>query len=392
MSMKTHVIVRFHELALKGTNRPMFIRQLARNLKQATLDTDVTRVWMGHLLIGLSLPEDADWPLVSKRVKDCFGIAKYYRAYQVSPSIDSVKEVLVDALKERTFDTFRITANRADKRFPMKSDEINRELGAYVQHMTGAGVRLSKPDLEIFVDVLGKSILVYFDEIKGYGGLPVGVSGRTMTLLSGGIDSPVAAWYMMKRGSPTHFIHFHSHPLVDTSSIEKAEELAQLLTSYQYDSTLFLVPFAEIQKRILVSVPASYRIVLYRRFMVKISEALAQQQGAIALVTGESLAQVSSQTMENIATIDEAANIPILRPLIGFNKNEIIDVAREIDTFPISILPDQDCCTLFVPRHPVIQSDIEVVYKLEALLPAQEMIAEALEQVKVRRFAFPESA
>ena len=335
------------------------------------------------------LPEDVDWPLVRERVSNCFGVAKYFRAWQIPPDLDCVKSLLSKELKRRSFDTFRITANRADKRFPKTSLDINRELGAYVEAITGAAVDLSNPGLEIFVDVIGKSILVYFDEMKAYGGLPLGVSGQTMTLLSGGIDSPVAAWHIMKRGSPTHLIHFHSYPLVDSSSIEKAEDLAMLLARYQYDSTLILAPFAEVQKRIIVSTPKSYRVVLYRRFMVRIAEEVAKRHGAIALVTGESLAQVSSQTMENIATIDEAGQIPILRPLIGFNKNEIVDVAREIGTFDVSILPDQDCCTLFVPPHPVINSDIKVVHRLEAELPVRELVNSVVEQVKIRHFSFP---
>ena len=387
--MDTHVIVRFHEAALKGKNRPMFIRQLANNLRRATMDTGVTRVWLGHLFVALRLPEGVDWPLVRERVSQCFGVAKYYRAWQVPPNLDRVRSLLAEQLGRRTFDTFRITANRADKRFPKTSLDINIELGAYVEALTGAAVNLSNPDLEIFVDVIGKSILVYFDEMKAYGGLPLGVSGQTMTLLSGGIDSPVAAWHMMKRGSPTHLVHFHSYPLVDSSSIEKAEELAMHLSRYQYDSTLILAPFAEVQKRIIVATPKSYRVVLYRRFMVRIAEELARRHGAIALVTGESLAQVSSQTMENIAAIDEAGQMPILRPLIGFNKNEIIDIAREIGTFEVSILPDQDCCSLFVPAHPVIHGDVKVVHRLEAELPVRELVNSAVEHVKIRRFAFP---
>ena len=387
--MDTHVIVRFHEAALKGKNRPMFIRQLADNLRRATEGTGVERVWLGHLFVGLRLPEGVDWPLVRERVSRCFGVAKFFRAWQLPADLAEVKALLDAELPQRAFATFRITANRADKRFPKTSLDINIELGAYVEKLTGAKVNLSEPQLEIFVDIIGKTLLVYFDEIRAHGGLPLGVSGQTMTLLSGGIDSPVAAWHIMKRGSPTHFVHFHSHPLVDQSSIEKAEELTQLLSRYQYDSTLILAPFAEVQKRIIVSTPKSYRVVLYRRFMVRIAEELARRHGAIALVTGESLAQVSSQTMENIATIDEAGHMPILRPLIGFNKNEIIDIARKIDTFDVSILPDQDCCSLFVPQHPVIQSDVKVVHRLEEELPVRELVNEVVEQVKIRRFAFP---
>lgn len=385
-----NVIIKFHELALKGKNRPMFIRRLSRNLKQAVEGTGVKKVWRGHMLVGMTLAEDADWPQISTRIRDCFGVAKFFPAHKVGLDINEVKALLPSELEQREFDSFRISAHRSDKRFPTMSSDINRDLGAFVQELTGAAVKLKNPDLEIFLDIHHDGILVYFDEVQGYGGMPVGVSGTTMTLLSGGIDSPVAAWHMMKRGSTAKFVHFHSHPLVDTSSIEKAEELAQMLTRYQYNSELYLVPFGKLQQQIIVSVPPSYRVVLYRRFMVRIAEALARKHGASVLVTGESLAQVASQTLDNITVIDDVAGMPILRPLIGFNKNEIIDVSQEIGTYSVSILPDQDCCTLFVPKHPVIHGNIKTVEKLEALLPVDEMVASALEQVELREFSFPE--
>ena len=388
--MKTYVIVKFHELALKGKNRPMFMRRLVDNLRLAVRGTDVERVWQGHMFIGLTLPDDADWPTIKERVQDCMGVAKFYRASRVGLSLEAVKEFLAPALKGRDFRTFRITAHRTDKRFSMNSGAINHDLGTYVQEVTGAGVNLTRPDLEIFVDVMAREILVYFDEIRGHGGLPVGVSGKMMSLLSGGIDSPVASWHMMKRGGIADFVHFHSHPLVDTSSIEKAIELTQLLTRFQYRSTLYLVPFSDVQQRIIVSTPPAYRVVLYRRFMVRIAETLAKQKSVEALVTGESLAQVASQTLANIAVIDEIADMPILRPLIGMNKEEIVGIARRLGTFDVSILPDQDCCTLFVPAHPVTRSNLKTVQKMEAMLPVEDLVTKALEKVKVKEFAFPE--
>ena len=389
-NMNRIVIVKFHEPALKGKNRPMFIRRLASNLRRAVKGAGVERVWQAHMMICLSLRSDADWPLVRERVANCFGVAKFFLAHKVpaDPDLAAVKTLLPPELEKRNFRNFRITAHRTDKRFPIKSDIINRELGTYVQELTGAPVRLKDPDLEIFIDVLHDGILVYFDPVQGYGGMPVDVSGTTLALMSGGIDSPVAAWQMMKRGSRVKFIHFHSHPLVDTSSIEKAAELSEIMTRYQYDAQLFLAPFGAIQQRIIVDAPPPYRVVLYRRFMVRIAEALARREGIAALVTGESLAQVASQTLENIAVVDEVAHMPILRPLIGFNKNEIIDLARRIDTYPVSILPDQDCCTLFVPKHPVIKSKAEVARRLESALPVAELVEQTLDNIETRTFAY----
>ena len=220
--------------------------------------------------------------------------------------------------------------------------------------------------------------------------LPVGVSGRVTAMLSGGIDSPVAAWQLMKRGCTVQFVHFHSYPLVDMSSIEKVVDLTQYLTKFQYGSVLHLVPLGEIQKQIIVSTPPSYRIILYRRFMVRITELLARRMGAKAIVTGESCGQVSSQTLENIAAVDQVAGIPILRPLIGTNKEEIINVAKDLGTFPVSIQPDQDCCTLFVPKHPVIRADAAMVAKLESTLPVDELVQQALGNVTIKKFSSPE--
>ena len=389
MTLKSSVIVKFHELALKGKNRPMFIRALANNLRKSSQGTGVKRVRIDHLMIVLELGTEMNWPLLHERVQNCLGVAKYYRAYQVKPEITETKILLSNLLKTYSFKSFRITTKRANKQFHMTSHEINCEMGSYVQKLTQAKVNLSNPDLEIFIDILHKEIMIHFSETRGYGALPVGVSGKVMTLLSGGIDSPVAAWHMMKRGCNVCFLHFHSHPIVDTSSIEKSSELTQILTSFQYKSTLLLVPFGEIQKHIIVSTPPPYRIILYRRFMIRIAEQLAKTQSSMALVTGESLGQVSSQTLENITVIDEASNMPILRPLIGFNKDEIINVAQQIGTYQTSILPDQDCCTLFVPKHPVTRSKLAMIYRLEKLLPIEDLVNKTLENIQVKDFSFP---
>ena len=388
MKAKRLVVVKFHEPALKGKNRPMFLRRLASNLRRAIKGTGVERVWQAHLMICLALRDDADWDTVRQRVADCMGVAKFYLATQVAPDLEAVKELLRAELPAQRFDTFRITAHRSNKRFPLRSIEINRDMGAYVEALTGAKVRLNGADLEVFIDVVNDGMLVYFEPIQGYGGMPVDSSGETMALMSGGIDSPVAAWQMMRRGSRVKLAHFHSHPLVDSSSIEKAMELSDILTRYQYDAELFLVPFAGVQQRIIVDVPPQYRVILYRRFMVRIAEALARQQGIAALVTGESLAQVASQTLENIAIVDSAAQMPILRPLIGSNKNDIVDIARQIGTFPVSIIPDQDCCSLFVPRHPVTKGSQKVVDGLEASLPVDDLVKQALDGVETRTYTF----
>ena len=390
--IKIHAIVKTHELALKGKNRPWFMRKLTDNLRRATKGSGVERIWQGQLMVGLTLSDEECWPEVKSRIVDVFGVAKFYKAYDLPRDLDGLKARMPQLLEGRSFNSFRITTNRADKRFPINSEEVNRDLGAFVKDLTGAQVKLKNPDLCIYVEITPNSFLVYFDEVKAHGGLPVGVSGKVAVMLSGGIDSPVAAWQMMKRGCQAMFVHFHSYPLVDRTSIEKAGDLVEHLTKHQYESNLFLAPLAEIQKKIILSAPPSYRVVLYRRFMVRITEALARQHRAKAIITGESCGQVASQTLDNIAVIDQSAGMPILRPFIGSNKEEIVNMARAIGTFPISILPDQDCCSLFVPKHPETKANLDTVLRLEEDLSVEELVQEALENTERRYFASPEAA
>ena len=389
--LKPHAVVKTHELALKGKNRPWFMRKLTDNLRTATKGAGVERIWHGQLMVGLALSDEECWPEVKSRIKEVFGVAKFYKAYELPRDLDGLKARMPQLLEGRSFNSFRITTNRADKRFPMNSEEVNRDLGAFVKDLTGAQVKLKDPDLCIYLDIQPKSFLVYFEEVKAHGGLPVGVSGKVAVMLSGGIDSPVAAWQMMKRGCQAMFVHFHSYPLVDRTSIEKAGDLVQHLTRHQYESSLFLAPLAEIQKKIILSSPPSYRVVLYRRFMVRITEALARRHRAKAIITGESCGQVASQTLDNIAVVDQSAGMPILRPLIGTNKEEIVNMARAIGTFTTSILPDQDCCTLFVPKHPETKANLDTVLRLEEVLSVDEMVREALENTETLHFASPET-
>jgi thiamine biosynthesis protein ThiI len=267
--------------------------------------------------------------------------------------------------------------------------ELNRELGAFVLERVATKVDLRQPELEIHVEVMPAETFVYVDPEPGPGGLPVGASGTVAALLSGGIDSPVAAWRMMKRGCRVVFVHFHSVPYLPPTSQAKARALVTQLTEWQYDSTLILVPFGEIQREVVLTVPPPARVVIYRRLMVRIAEALARKHGALALTTGESLGQVASQTLSNIARIDEAATMPILRPLIGMDKLEITGEARRLGTFDISIEPDADCCTLFVPKHPATRMSEHEVGAVEARLEIARLVSAGCDGASVEVFEFP---
>jgi len=386
------VLVHYHELGLKRGNRPLFLRHLARNLRRATADIGPVNLRQVSGRILLELDEHPDPAAVRERVRRVCGVASAALAYRVVSTVEAMKAVIAGLVEGRTFASFRISARRAFKTYPMTSVELNRELGAFVLERVATKVDLRQPELEIHVEVMPAETFVYVDPEPGPGGLPVGASGTVAALLSGGIDSPVAAWRMMKRGCRVVFVHFHSVPYLPPTSQAKARALVTQLTEWQYDSTLVLVPFGEIQREVVLTVPPPARVVIYRRLMVRIAEALARKHGALALTTGESLGQVASQTLSNIARIDEAATMPILRPLIGMDKLEITGEARRLGTFDISIEPDADCCTLFVPKHPATRMSEHEVGAVEARLEIARLVSAGCDGASVEVFEFPGTA
>ena len=390
--LRSLVLVHYHELGLKRGNRPLFLRHLARNLRRATSDLGPLNVRQvsGRVLLELDGHEHPE--AVRDRVRRVCGVASVSLASRVASTVDAMKAAIERQIEGRAFASFRISARRAFKTYPMTSVELNRELGRFVVERTGARVDLHHGELEIHVEVMPAETFVYADRMEGPGGLPVGASGTVAALLSGGIDSPVAAWRMMKRGCRVLFVHFHSVPYLPATSQAKARALVERLTQWQYDSQLLLVPFGEIQREVVLTVPPPARVIVYRRLMVRIAEALARRHGAAALTTGESLGQVASQTLSNIARIDEAAGMPILRPLIGMDKLEITGEARRLDTFEISIEPDADCCTLFVPKHPATRMSEHEVDAAESRLEIPRLVKEGCDGASVETFAFPGAA
>ena len=282
-----------------------------------------------------------------------------------------------------------MSAKRADKRFPLSSPEIEREVGGRIKDAKGWHVDLDRPALTIHIEMLPERAFYFFGKEPGAGGLPTGTGGRVACLLSGGIDSPVAAYRLMRRGCFVLFIHFHSYPILSLASQEKVREIASVLTRYQQRSRLALVPFGDLQQKIVLAVPPDLRVVIYRRLMLRIAERLARKAHARALVTGEVIGQVASQTLENMTAIAQATGLEILRPLVGMDKDEISSEAARIGTYPISIIPDQDCCTLFTPKHPATRVRLSDVEAAEQALPTGDMIAAALAAAAVEDFRFP---
>jgi thiamine biosynthesis protein ThiI len=383
------IVIHYQEIALKGQNRPWFIARLTRNIREAVRGLDVAevRVLMGRIEVVLG--PGSSWDAVRGRLSTVFGIANFARAARVKLDVETIAAEILKDLGPDDPPSFRVSARRADKRFPLTSPQIEREVGGRIKEARGWTVDLDQPALTINVEALTGEAFYSFGRERGPGGLPVGASGRVTCLLSGGIDSPVAAWRMMRRGCRVHLVHFHSYPILSRASQEKAQELARSLARFQFDSKLFLVAFGEIQQRVVLAVPPPLRVVIYRRLMMRIAERIATRQHAQALVTGEVVGQVASQTLENMATIASVVSLPVLRPLVGMDKDEIIVEAQRLGTYPISIIPDQDCCTLFTPRHPATKAKRDQVERAESNMPIDEIVADAADRAVVEHHRFP---
>jgi thiamine biosynthesis protein ThiI len=385
------VIAHYQEIALKGKNRPWFLQRLVRNLRDLLADLEVreVRTPMGRLEIVFDREEA--WPALRERLVHAFGLANFSLARRAPLDVDAIAECVIRYLPREAVPSFRIVVRRADKRFPATSPEIERIIGRRVQQARGWRVDLSHPEFVIWVEIVPGEAFFHFGKLRGAGGLPVGTSGRVAVLLSGGIDSPVAAWRMMRRGCHATLVHFHSYPFLSRTSQDKARDLARLLTRFQLRSRLHLVPFGELQRQITLTVPGPLRVVVYRRMMFRIGERIAHRARAQALATGEVVGQVASQTLENMSVISSATSLPVLRPLIGLDKEEITAEAVRLGTYPISIVPDEDCCTLFTPRHPATRATLREVQEAERSLPIGDMVHAAVNSTIVERFQFPDA-
>jgi thiamine biosynthesis protein ThiI len=385
----TSIVVHYQEIALKGKNRPWFLARLVRNLREGLSDLDVrsVRALMGRIEVVLG-PE-APIAEVRERIRSTFGVANFSLAGRAPLDIEAIASAILADLGESACESFRVSVKRADKRFPLTSPQAEREIGGRIKEARGWKVDLSNPALTVHVELLTHDAFYFFGKERGPGGLPNGTAGRVACLLSGGIDSPVAAYRMMKRGCKLTFVHFHSYPILSRASQEKARELVRLLTRWQYRSRLYLVAFGDIQQQVVLTVPGPMRVVIYRRLMLRIAERIARVREAQALITGDVVGQVASQTLENHAVIGDVATLPIFRPLIGMDKDEIMAEAARLGTYPISIIPDQDCCTLFTPRNPLTRAKLSEIEAAEAALPIEDIVERAVHQAVSEDFQFP---
>jgi len=385
------IICHYAEIGLKGKNRKFFEEGLMGNIKTSFIINscdgikNIRRI-SGRILIKIDKRAEED--KIRQALKNVFGIAYFSFAVNCEQDMEEIKKKSFEILEDKEFKTFRVETKRAEKDFYLTSQQINEQVGEYIFEKLNAKslkfrVNLKNPDITCFIEIVEKYAFLYLEKVRGLGGLPVGVSGKAMSLLSGGIDSPVASFYGMQRGIKIIFLHFTSFPFTEQASIEKVKKIVKILNKFQFQSKLYLIPFLNIQKEILLKTKAKLRVVLYRRFMFKIAEVLAEKEKIKALITGESVGQVASQTLENIGVIQETIKSLVLRPLIGMDKEDIIKKGKEIGTFDVSILPAQDCCQRFLPKHPETRANLKEVKEEEKKLDVKGLIKEAIKKVKV---------
>lgn len=376
------ILIHYGELGLKGLNRPAFEKKLVENILKAIkgLESKKIRKIQGRII--LELKENADLIKLEQLLMNVFGIAWFAFCFTTDATLESIKKLTKEKYKLKAGIRLKVSAKRADKTLPFTSMDVNRELGAYLVEKFNVRVSLKNPQKEIFVELANGKAYVFDRKIKGLYGLPIGISGKVLHLLSGGIDSPVAAWLLMKRGCEVDFLHFHAFKKFDEEKNAKILKLAKILTQYSFKARIFFVPFYPFEAE-AVEAPPKYRLILFRRFMVRVAEEIANQHGIKAIGSGENLAQVSSQTLENMAVVSRATSLPIFRPLLTYEKNEIVELAKKIGTFKISVTPYKDCCSIFLTKHPATKATPEKVEAYEKRMNLKDAIRESIEKMEI---------
>ena len=376
------IVIHYGEIGVKGRNRVMFENALVRNIRKALGDV-VVRKEHGRIIVEGDVEEKEEKEAITERLQKIPGIENFSFAVETGLDIEEIKRAAIMVAKQEKFKTFKVATKRANKNFPLSSMKVNEEVGREIKEGMEKDVNLSNPDLTIFIEIGGKNAYVYTKKIPGIGGLPVGSQGNVVALLSGGIDSPVASYFMMKRGCRVIFLHFYNENLV--SSPAKVEEIVKKLTEYQLEAKAYFVPFGELQYAVISSVPSRYRMIVYRRVMARVANEIATKEKAHAIITGDSMGQVASQTIENLRCIYDASFLPVLPPLIGMDKREIVEMAKKIGTYDISIRTYDDCCSFMVAKHPATRANVDKIREMEDNVDYD--IARMLEGAVVRKFS-----
>jgi len=374
-----HIMIHFGELSTKGKNKKNFIRMLSKNIRHALKSTaNLTYVVTNdHIYIRLN---DNDSEPILRRLQDVSGIQSLSLVCKTNAAFEELKTSCLELMKKEIGKTFKVKTKRADKSYPLISDTVNHQIGAFILENSNWKVDVHNPDITLSIDIRRDAAYVYAKTVAGAGGYPLGVGGKILTMISGGIDSPVACYLLMKRGITVQAIHFASPPYTSGLVIEKIKDLCRVLNHYQPEIKLYIVPFTKLQEAIYKNCDESYAITIMRRMMYRISEGIARRHRCLALANGESIGQVASQTLNSIQVINEVVKFPVIRPLAVFDKSEIIKLARNIGTFEISIRPFEDCCTIFAPKSPKTMPHRDKIEMMEASFDYVSLVNECIKE------------
>ena len=383
------ILIHYHEISLKGKNRSWFERILIRNIKRQLKGLPLSKVHLSAARIFCFGIDVSQWVEYAKRLKKVMGIKHATLVDQLESNLKLIQESTSNQLQGVEFDTFRVTTKRQHKEFHLSSQEVNEKVGKHIQSLYLKSVKLKNAEIDMLIELVKGMAYVGYKRIHGYGGLPVGTSEHAVSMISSGIDSPVASFQMLNRGVDLSYVHFHSSPVTSQQSIQNVKDILMVLASYQIQCQLYMVPLLKIQQKIMAEAPNKLWVILFRRAMIHIASKIAEKIDAPALISGESVGQVASQTLSNIRATAEVADRPILRPLCGMNKEDIVNLAQKIGTYEISIEPYEDCCSFFVPIHPETKANLDHVIKVESAIEFGDLFDMAMENTTISTIYHP---
>tara|TARA_Y100000590_G_scaffold457032_1_gene608795 strand:+ start:505 stop:1689 length:1185 start_codon:yes stop_codon:yes gene_type:complete len=382
------IVIHYSEIALKGKNRKYFENLFINNIRKHIHSLKYSSIKLYESRILINDINKKDWERYKKILLNVMGLENFILMIQCKSNLKNLEKAAAHLIKDKSFENFRVTAKRNYKKLPFTSQDTNIIIGEYIQQKSSKPVNLDSPDLNVYIELLKDFSFIGVEKFYGFSGLPANCQEKALSLISSGIDSPVASFEMLKRGVTLDYIHFHSYPAINKQSINNVKKILTTLNNYQLYSTLYLVPLLSIQKKIMETIPDKYWVIFFRRYMVKIANDIAHKYGAIALVSGESVGQVASQTLSNIRAIDDVCDLPIIRPLSGLNKEEIIRKAKKINTYDISIEPYEDCCSFFVPPHPETKAKMDIIDTINQTLVLDKLYQSVLDKIEVHHFKY----
>ena len=380
--INSSILIHYHELGLKGDNRKWFEKVFRNNVKKHLKNLPYNSIKIIGARVFVNQIDKTKWNEYKNKLNNVMGLSNATLVYNVEPTIKNFNDASNNLIANKSFKTFKVHSRRQYKDFPLTSMEMNMQVGEYIQQICKKPVKLKNPDLTVYIEIVNNNGYIGTDRVYGHGGLPVGVSEEAISLISSGIDSPVASFELLKRGVYLSYVHFHSYPSTTKQSIENVKSILSILKNYQIQCPLYIVPLLKIQQEIMKNAPNKFWVLLFRRAMVHLACLIGHKKNMNAIITGENVGQVASQTLSNIRVVDEISTLPILRPLSGMNKQDIINKAKEISTYKISIEPYQDCCSYFVPMHPATKAKIELINKIESKYDLTKLFDEALNNVE----------